>query len=111
MDKYNKLLNKKYNISKFNFNNSKNISKFTLLSNKSNKYNYSEDKFLKNINSKKNINKRKKNLNKKCKKENEELDINNKELNTVNVSISKNKRSRKYNYFPIGEKHLNEINN
>ena len=111
MDKYNKLLNKKYNISKFNFNNSKNISKFTLLSNKSNKYNYSEDKFLKNIRAEKNINKRKKNLNKKCKTENEELDINNKELNTVNVSISKNKRSRKYNYFPIGEKHLTEVDN
>ena len=109
MDKYNKiLLNNKYNNSKTKTNNSKDFSKFTLFSNKSNNYN-SEDKYLKSISVERSINISKRKMNKKCKTENGEFEINKNYLGSVYDKINKNKRSRKYNYLPyLGDRHLTE---
>ena len=115
MDKYNKiLLNNKYNYSKFKTNNSKDLSKFTLFSNKSNKSNNynSEDKYLKSISVERSINISKRKMNIKCKTENGEFEINKNYLGSVYETINKNKRSRKFNYFPhLGNKHLTEGDN
>ena len=109
MDKYNKiLLNNKYNNSKYKTNNNKDLSKYTLFSNKSNNNN-SEDKYLKSISVDRTINISKRKMNKKCKTENGEFEVNKNYLGSVYEKINKNKRSRKYNYFPyLGDKHLTE---
>ena len=105
MGKYNQfLLNQKYTIFESQLNDSKNISKNTLFTNNSNK-----DKFLKSLIIERSIDHSKRNLNKKCKTENGELKINNKYLGNVYDKFYKNKRSRKFNYFPsIVNRHLTD---
>ena len=112
MDKYNKfLINKKYNISNFNSNNSKNInnSGSTLQINKSKNYNNNSDSnYFKSLSVEKSINRTKRNINKKCKTENEELEINNNYFNTINDGFY-NRKSKKCNCLPsIGNKQLTE---
>ena len=111
MDKYNKFLkNKKLTLSKTQFlNNSKSLSKYTLLTNKSNNYN-SEDKYFKSINGERSINQSNRNMSTKCKTENGSLEINSNYLGTVYDKFYKNKRSRKFNYLPsLENRHLTDI--
>ena len=109
MDKYNKfMISKKYSLSKIKFNNSKNISKNTFFTSKSNNYN-NEEKFIKSLSIERNSFKRKRNMNKKCKTENGDLEINTNNFGTEYEGFYNNKRPRRFNIFPfLGNNHITD---